>query len=115
MRSSRHRMLMGLRPTTKRDTARGTNASITGRHHPRPRPARQPVSRPAWLRPVLYEEFVRTWTAVLRESGLPVFGVAASEKLDLRSLDRSYEISVEPVGRQDAEPFTVTARLGWRW
>ena len=44
-----------------------------------------------------------------------MFGVAADEKLDVRSLDRSYEIYVEPVGGQDAEPFTVTAKLGWKW
>lgn len=67
----------------------------------------------AWT--VLYEELARTWTAALRASDLSVFGVAADEKLDLRSLERSYEVDVEPVGGQKAEPFTVTAKLGWRW
>lgn len=62
-----------------------------------------------------YEEFVREWSEALRASGLPIFGVGAEEKLDLHSLDRSYEIRLEPVGGQDAEPFTVAARLGWRW
>ena len=62
-----------------------------------------------------YEEFVRQWSEALRASGLPIFGVGAEEKLDLHSLDRSYEIRLEPVGGQDAEPFTVAARLGWRW
>jgi hypothetical protein len=67
-------------------------------------------------RAVLYEDFVRTWTAALRESGLPLFGVgAADEQLDLHSLERSYELVVAPVRGDKAEPFTVTAKLGWRW
>lgn len=62
-----------------------------------------------------YEKFVHAWTAALRASGLPIFGVGAEEKVDVHTLDRFYEVAVGPVGGQDADPFTVTARLGFRW
>ena len=61
-----------------------------------------------------YEEFKRAWLAALRESQLHVFGVEPlRELLDLGSTDRIVKTLVEPFGRY--EPFTVTAKLGWRW
>jgi hypothetical protein len=42
-------------------------------------------------------------------------GLAGSETLDLRTMDRAYEIYLEPLGGQDAEPFHVTAALSWSW
>ncbi len=62
-----------------------------------------------------YEEFRDAWQVALRESGLPIFGVGFDETLDLRSLSREYEVRIEPIGGQDAEPFTVTAKLSWKW
>lgn len=41
--------------------------------------------------------------------------LAESEMLDLHTLDRIHRIIVEPIGRQDAEPFLATASLSWRW
>ena len=61
-----------------------------------------------------YEEFRRIWEDALREAALPVFGFSR-ETLDVRSMDRTFQIYVEPVGCQDAPPFTVTADLSWRW
>lgn len=61
-----------------------------------------------------YEEFRDLWMRTIRESGLERFGFPR-ETLDVRSMDRVFEIRVEPVGGQDAEPFTTTARLAWRW
>ncbi len=61
-----------------------------------------------------YEEFKRGWLAALRESDLRVFGVdPLRELIDLASTDRIGETLVESYGHP--EPFTVTAKLGWRW
>lgn len=67
------------------------------------------------LPPVHYEDFKAEWETVLRASGLPTIGVTADEALDLRSLARTYEVTVEPAGGQDAEPLFVSAKLSWRW
>ena len=61
-----------------------------------------------------YDEFRAAWDHALQASGLPAFG-SAEERLDLRSMERSYKVGVEPVGRQLADPFRVTATLSWRW
>jgi hypothetical protein len=63
-----------------------------------------------------YDEFKQSWTMALRESGLPIMGVdPIEETLDLRSMDRTCKSFVEPLGRQDAEPFHITAALEFRW
>jgi hypothetical protein len=64
---------------------------------------------------VTYEEFRAAWDSALRESKLSMIGLHGQEKLDLRSLDRTYKMYVEPLGGQDAEPFFVTATLSFRW
>lgn len=61
-----------------------------------------------------YDEFTAAWSHALRESGLRSMS-SARESLTMRSLDRHYEIYVEPVGGQDAAPFHVTAALSWVW
>jgi hypothetical protein len=61
-----------------------------------------------------YQAFRSAFEGALRDSGLPVFGIGAEERLDLHTLERLYRISVEPIGGQDAEPFFVTASLPWR-
>jgi hypothetical protein len=61
-----------------------------------------------------YEEFKLLWDQALRESGLP-FMLQGQESLDLRSMERRYEVYVEPLGGQDVKPFHVTAALSWRW
>lgn len=63
-----------------------------------------------------YEDFLSTWTEVLRGSRLPIMSAFLGETtLDLRSLDRRYEVYVEPLGPQDAKPFYVAAKLSWVW
>jgi hypothetical protein len=67
--------------------------------------------------PVRYEEFKSAWNEALRESRLLLFGGigGGEETLDLRSMDRHYEVYIEPLGGQRVEPFHVTATLSWRW
>lgn len=61
-----------------------------------------------------YDEFKHVWLTALRESRLRVFGAdALRERIDLRATDRIGETLVEPCGQP--EPFTVTAKLRWRW
>jgi hypothetical protein len=65
---------------------------------------------------VTYEEFMHVWVSALRGSGLQIFGVGGgTETLDPRSMARSYECFVEPLGGQETEPFFVTAGFSWRW
>ena len=55
-------------------------------------------------------------TLARRESGLPlVSAYDGDETLDVRSLGRTFETFVEPLGGQEAEPFHVAASLSWRW
>jgi hypothetical protein len=61
-----------------------------------------------------YEEFRNCWTRALDAARLQSVGRPA-ERLGLGSLDRSYEVFIEPLGGQDAEPWFVTAHLEWRW
>ena len=56
------------------------------------------------------------WVTGLRGSGLQVFGAHdGTEALDPRSMARTYECLVEPLGGQETEPFFVTAGFLWRW
>lgn len=61
-----------------------------------------------------YDEFRAAFMRALRESGLPGMG-SAEETLDLRTLDRTLQVRVEPVGGQRTEPFYATATISWRW
>jgi hypothetical protein len=62
-----------------------------------------------------YESFRTAWTRALRDSRLPIIGLYPEESLDTRNLDRKHKVYVEPLGRQDAPPFHVTATLSWTW
>lgn len=62
-----------------------------------------------------YESFRAAFDGALRESKLRIIGLHGEETLDLRSLDRNYEVHVEPLGGQDAEPFFVAATISLRW
>jgi hypothetical protein len=66
---------------------------------------------------VRYEDFKTAWNEALRESRLPSIGGVdgGEETLDLRSMDRTYQVYVEPLGGQHQQPFHVTAKLWWRW
>ena len=61
-----------------------------------------------------YDEFKLSFANALAGSGLSDRS-GPTERLDLSDLDRQYEVYVEPLGGQDAEPFHVTAALSWRW
>jgi hypothetical protein len=37
------------------------------------------------------------------------------EKLDLRHMDRTYELGIEPVGPQDVEPWFVSGKVSFTW
>ena len=63
-----------------------------------------------------YEEFMQAWVLARKESGLPLLGAhEGKETLDTRSLSRTFEMYVEPLGGQEAEPFHIAAALSWRW
>jgi hypothetical protein len=62
-----------------------------------------------------YEAFKAAWTLALRKSRLSPIGLHPMETLDTRTLDRAYEIHLEPPGGRDAPPFHITATLGWHW
>jgi len=67
-------------------------------------------------RPVVnYESYRSAFEEALRESKLRMIGLEGEESLDVRSLDRSYEVHVEPFGGQDAEPFFVAASISFSW
>lgn len=54
-----------------------------------------------------YDDFKLAWTRALTDSDLRTM-TGSSESLDLNRLCRHYEVSVEPIGGQDVEPFFVT-------
>ncbi len=62
-----------------------------------------------------YEEFRHAFAEALRESKLRMMGLSGEETMNLRSLDRTYEVHVEPLGGSDAEPFHVAATISFRW
>lgn len=62
-----------------------------------------------------YEEFRHAFDDAVRQSKLGMIGLQGQETMDLRSLVRTYEIHVEPLGGQDAEPFFVAASLSFEW
>jgi hypothetical protein len=62
-----------------------------------------------------YEDFRAAFDDALRESKLRIIGPWGEETLNTRSLDRNYEVHVEPLGGQDAEPFFVAANISFCW
>ena len=63
-----------------------------------------------------YHEFMQAWIRARRESGMPLLSAhEGKETLDTRSLSRTFETYVEPLGGQEAEPFHVAASLSWCW
>ncbi|HWO09898.1 MAG TPA: hypothetical protein VNN80_10480 [Polyangiaceae bacterium] len=62
-----------------------------------------------------YDSFRAAWAHALRRSGLRRIDPYPSETLDTRTLQRSYETLIEPLGGQDAEPFHVLATVGFEW
>ena len=61
-----------------------------------------------------YEEFKTAWDVALRESRLPSTGQSV-EELDLRTMDRRYEVHAEPLNGQGLKPFHITAKFSWQW
>jgi hypothetical protein len=62
-----------------------------------------------------YDSFRTAWTNALWKSGLRRIDLHPTETVDLRTMDRSYETVIEPLGGQDAKPFHVMAKLAWTW
>ena len=60
-----------------------------------------------------YEEFKAAWDEALREVRLPGCD-RGEETLDSRSMERRYQVYIEPLGGQQVKPFYVTAKLSWR-
>ena len=74
------------------------------------------LQRPRRGETVTYDEFKHAWILARQESGLPLLSAyEGDETLDPRSLSRTFETFVEPLGGQEAEPFHVAAALSWRW
>lgn len=62
-----------------------------------------------------YETFKQTFLRALGESRLPMIGLSAHESIDLRSMDRSFKVYVEPIGRGIGDRVHVAATISWRW
>ena len=62
-----------------------------------------------------YDSFRAAWASAMRRSGLRRIDLSPTETLDTRTLQRSYETLIEPLGGQDAEPFHVAASVGFEW
>lgn len=63
-----------------------------------------------------YDQFKAAFLQALRGSGLPTIGdVPSEERLDLRSMDRTVTVYVEPAGDGRAGPFHVSGAVSWRW
>jgi hypothetical protein len=81
--------------------------------------ARRPASLDALtaatdIHVVKYDDFKAAFCRALDEAGIPVMG-STDENLDLRSMDRRYEVCIEPVGPQDVEPWFVSGKICWNW
>ena len=62
-----------------------------------------------------YDELKAAFMGTLRESGLPMIGLAPEEVLGLRSGDRVLTVGVEPIDREIGRPFHVAASISFRW
>lgn len=62
-----------------------------------------------------YEAFRQTFLRALSDSRLPIFGLSGHESVDLRSMDRSFKVYVEPVGREIGDRVHVAGTISWRW
>lgn len=63
-----------------------------------------------------YDAFKAGFLEALAESELPTIGfVPAKEELDLRALDRTCTVYVEPIGGARDQRFHVSAAISWRW
>jgi hypothetical protein len=62
-----------------------------------------------------YDSFRAAWASALRRSGLRRIDLNPTETIDVRSLQRSHETVIEPLGGQDAEPFHVAATVAFDW
>ena len=70
---------------------------------------------PAHGRGMDYDSFRAAWTNALWKSGLRRIDLHPTESVDMRTMDRTYETIIEPLGGQDAAPFYVMAKLRWMW
>ncbi len=63
-----------------------------------------------------YNEFKRAFLEAVRDSGLPTIGSPPNEEtLDLRSMDRTVAVYLEPLDRDIGRPFHVSASASFRW
>jgi hypothetical protein len=73
------------------------------------------VAAPIETSAMQYETFRLAFEDALRESKLGMIGLWGEETLNLRSLDRTYEVHVHPLGKRDGGPFWVSASISFRW
>ena len=63
-----------------------------------------------------YQEFRDLWHDALREARLQIpYPVGPTEKIDLRSMTRSYELIIYGGSQPRSEPFHMTAKIEWDW
>lgn len=63
-----------------------------------------------------YQEFRNLWHNVLREARLQIsYPLGPTEKIDLRSMTRSYELIIYGSSQPKSEPFHLTATIEWDW
>lgn len=63
-----------------------------------------------------YQEFRNLWHDALREARLQIpYPVGPTEKIDLRSMTRSYELIIYGSSHPKSEPFFMSAKIEWDW
>lgn len=63
-----------------------------------------------------YDAFKGAFLEALAESRLPIMGMApAKEELDLRSMDRTCTVYIQPLARDANGSFHVSGEITWRW
>ena len=62
-----------------------------------------------------YEDFRTLWHEALAKARLPSTPFWPTETIDLRQMDRAYQVYMPVHHRNQARPFHVTIELNWRW
>lgn len=61
-----------------------------------------------------YESFRTAWNEALEAAGLMPYSLWPEETVELKTMDRGYQVAI-PYRIDQFDPFTVSARLRWKW
>ena len=62
-----------------------------------------------------YDAFRERWHEALSQAGLRSVPFWPTETVDLRHMDRRYQIYLHVHHKDQTSPFHVTVELSWRW